>query len=399
MRPRALLAALLAALALAAPAVAVAPSDLSADPLDRAALLALPSVYRVDVTIRVNALRLADGTRVALRPKARDITESGTAVAVAPGGWLVSAAHVAAPDGPTIARLAYQSDLATRGLEHGDEAAATRWVAENGAVALGPGVTSVTVSQADPGVGTAESRAFEVLDVEPSQASDLALVRIDAPGAPALALDEAASRGTPIITIGFGTGSSLRAAEPEPVRGEHEPAIRRGTITRNGVLESEDPPRPAIAISAPVERGDSGGPVVDGEGRVRGIVTLRNAQGGIAERATDVRQLLEANDVDPGPGASADLFRAAMTAFWSLDLAEAEQGFGATRQVFPQHTLAGTEQARAAALADGDFALEGERRHGALLAVGILAAVAALACAAGLALPSLTGGRRGTTAR
>ena len=118
----------------------------------------------------------------------------------------------------------------------------------------------------------------------PSATADLALIRIRAPAAPALPLDEAASSGTPVVTIGFGVGSSLDG----PVRGENEPAMRRGRLSRTGTLEAEDgeEPRQAIAISVPVERGDSGGPVVDGDGRVRGIVTQRS-RGGRHRRAGD----------------------------------------------------------------------------------------------------------------
>ena len=94
-RTRLIIAVLACVLAPAGPAAAALPSDLSADPLDRGALLALPSVYRVDVTIEVEALKLADGTRVTLPEAARRIGESGTAVAGAPGGWLVTAAHEA----------------------------------------------------------------------------------------------------------------------------------------------------------------------------------------------------------------------------------------------------------------------------------------------------------------
>ena len=395
MRPRVLLAALLAALTVAGPASAALPADLSADPLDRGALLALPSIYRVDVTIRVDGLRLADGTRMALHPVARTIRETGTAVAVAPGGWLVTAGHVATPDAATIARLVYQSDRAGRNLEHGDEAAAAAWVKDNGATAIRPRVR-VAVSQAQAGE-EGDPRAFPVLDLEAATASDLALIRIRAGAAPALALDEAASSGTPVVAIGFGTGSALDT--PEPRRPIGEPAVRRGTISRTGVLDDEDPPRRALAIAVPVVQGDSGGPLVDGDGRVRGIVTRRSPQGGIAELATEVRQLLSAHDATPGTGASADLFRAAMGSFWALDFARAEDGLAAARKVFPPHALAGAEEARAVALGGGDFALVAERRRNGLLAVGILAAVAALACAAGLAVPALTRGGQGTRAR
>ena len=178
-----------------------------------------------------------------------------------------------------------------------------------------------------------------------------------------------------------------------------EPAIRRGTISRTGVLEDDGPTRNALAIDVPVVQGDSGGPVVDAEGRVRGIVTRRSPQGGIAELATEVRQLLDANGVASGTGASADRFREGMTAFWGLDFAGAQADLAAARREFPPHALAGVEEARAAALADGEFTLTGRRRHDGLLAVGVLAVVAALACAVGLLLPVLRDGGRGTTAR
>lgn len=398
-RTRLIIAVLACALAAAGPAAAALPSDLSADPLDRGALLALPSVYRVDVTIEVEALRLSDGTRVALPEAARRIGESGTAVAVAPGGWLVTAAHVAAPDGPTIARLARQYQLAAGGNpDHADEAAAAEWVRRTGAVAVGPGVTAVTVGQASADA-EGDLRRFPVLTVRGAGGADLALVRIRAPRAPALDLDEGKSSGTPVVAIGFGVGSAFGTGAQEPRRPVGEPAIRRGTISRTGVLEDDGPTRNALAIDVPVVQGDSGGPVVDADGRVRGIVTRRSPQGGIAELATEVRQLLDANGVASGTGASADRFREGMTAFWDLDFAGAQAGLAAARREFPPHALAGVEGARAAALADGEFTLTGRRRHDGLLAVGVLAVVAALACAVGLLLPVLRDGGRGTTAR
>lgn len=395
--PRALLAVLVALLLGAGVAAAAAPSDLSTDPLDRATLLALPSVYRVDTTIRVDALRLADGTRLPITPKARIIEERGTAVAVAPGGWLVSAAHVATPDAATLARLAYTQDRAFRGQSHEDEDAADEWVRTNGATPVGPGVVSLTVSQADAGGGMAGSRTYPVQERVPSPTADLALIRIRARTAPALPLDEASSSGTPVVTIGFGVGSSLDG----PARGEFEPAVRRGRLSRVGTLEAEEgaEPRQAIAISVPVERGDSGGPVIDADGRVRGIVTQRSREGGIAERATDVRLLLESRDIVPGPGASGDRFREAMAAFWALDFPAAVQGFDATLQAFGEHTLAGAQRSRAAALASGDFSLTGDRRRGALLAIGLVAGLAALACAAGLAGPLTRRGGRSAAGR
>ena len=91
-------------------------------------LLALPSVYRVKTTIRVNAIRLGDGRVLRCPPRGREIQEVGTAVAVTPDGWLVTAAHVADPEKGTIARLAYQTREAFAGRPHADEQAAREWV-------------------------------------------------------------------------------------------------------------------------------------------------------------------------------------------------------------------------------------------------------------------------------
>ena len=379
---RTLLAALLVTFATATGAAGAIPSDLSDDPLDRGTLLALPSVYRVEVVLHVDALRTAAGERIALPAEARDIREAGAAVAVAPGGWLVTAAHVAAPDDATLARLAYQTSLALRDRAHGD-AAAEDWVERTGAVPVGREAV-VTVTQADVGAGSIHSRAYPALAVRRSATADLALIRIEAKAAPALELDEAASSGTPVVTIGFGRGSTLDGAQP----GKLEPSIRRGVINRSGNVDDAAGSRQAILISAPVERGDSGAPVVDTAGRVRGIVTVKTIRGGRAERATEVRQLLEANRIIPGAGHTAEAFGGSMDALWRLDLAAADTGFASTLASFPAHTLAGRERDRAQEMAASTFSLRAaDRREGVLLAVGVLALLAAAACAAALLRP------------
>ena len=382
---RALAALALTALALlgtAAGAAAAPPDDLSDDPLDRGALLALPSLYRVEATIHVEALRTRDGRRVPIPPQAHEIRERGTAFAVAPGGWLVTARHVVAPDDAALARLAYQNTLAHARRPHSD-AVAERWVERTGARPVGARLVGLVVRQADAGEGAVGSRTYMPTRLEPSDRADLALLRINARGAPALALDESASIGTPVESLGFGTGGAFA----EPARGALEPAIRRGALARTGLLEGDpQEQRQAILLTIPLEPGDSGAPVIDAAGNVRGVAVIRREDGGIAERATEVRQLLEQEGVEPGIGRSAQLFRGAMAAFWDLDMAAAQRGFAAAERAFPDHTLAAHEGLRARQLAAADFDLVGERRRqGFLLALGALAVAAAVACAIGLA--------------
>lgn len=390
---RVLAAAVLALALVVAPAGAAVPSDLSSDRLDRAALLTLPSVYRIDVVLHVDALRTADGERVPLPPRARTLPESGTAFAVSPDGWLATAAHVAAPDPASVARLAYQSMRAVGGGARDDQAAAD-WVAANGARPIGYERVSVTVRQASAGEGGPKPRTFRAGAVVADRTADLALVRIEASGVPALALDEAASAGTPVVTLGFGRGSSLSEHGEEDL-GDLDPAVRRGLLSRTGLLLDEVPERQALAISVPVQRGDSGAPVVDGSGLVRGVVIRTASGGGIAESATQLRLLIASRGAAPAPGAAAERFREAMDAFWRRDYVGALRGLDATSAAFPAHTLAPREAARAAALADGRFHLEGSRRlQGTLLAVGAVAAALALACA--LALLSAARSRGGS---
>lgn len=367
---------------LPAAATGAPPDDLSEDPLDRGTLLALPSLYRVEMTLRVDALRGRDGRRIALPPQAREIEEVGTAFAVAPGGWLVTARHVAAPDDETVALLAAQNKLAFEGRAHADADAAD-FVDATGATPVGARVTRLVVRQADAGQGSARSRTYVPTRIEASERADLALLRIGARGAPALALDESASIGTPVASLGFGTGSAFA----EPVRGDLEPALRRGALARTGTLDEEEPDeRNAILTTLELEPGDSGGPIIDAQGNTRGVAVIRSDEGGIAERATEVRQLLEATGVEPGPGPTARLFREGMVAYWGLDLAAAQRSLAAAERAFPDHTLAGLEGRRARELAQADFALVGDRRRqGFLLALGALAVFAAVACGVGLA--------------
>lgn len=362
-------------------AAGAAPDDLSADPLDRAALLALPSVYRIDVTIRVEALRGRDGRRIPLPPAARTVREAGTAFGVARDGWLATARHVAAPEPATIAKLAYQEKLIAQDRPH-DDAVVEALMERIGAVPVGHRVVGRVVRPAGVG-GVGSERRYPVLELVEGDTADVALVRINAPTAPTLALDEAATLGTPVTTIGFGSGSAFGGGG----RGELEPAIRRGALGRTGNLQEGAASRDAILVGVPVEGGDSGAPVVDALGRVRGLIVLRFTDGGvrsgIAERATEVRQLLDRERLVGGPDPTAETFRAAMVAFWGLDMRTARAGFGATISRFSDHALAARELGRATALEEADFRLEGRpRRRGALLALGVLAA----AVAAGFAI-------------
>lgn len=377
------LTALLALLAVwivppVAPAPAASADDLAGDELARGVLLAMPSIYRVDVTLRVPELRTRDGERIRV-PGGRAIAELGTATAVAPGGWLVSAAHLVDPDPATLARLGYQRLRLTHG-EMVTEAAARDWVERTGARPVGGRVLGIRVTQADPGTGLSSPRRWTGVVRRTSGRADLSLLRIAAPGAPAAPLEDTVTLGTPIATIGYGRVN----AWDDPARPSGRPAVRRGRIERTGLLRG--PTRRATVVTTDVQRGDSGGPAVDGAGRVRGIVVLRGEGGGIMEQTGAVRALLAAEGIEPGEGRTGTLFRRALIRLWALDVRGAERDLAQVRAAFPGHTLAQTEALRAADLASAGYDLAADnRRRDLLLAIGAVAILLALLCVARLA--------------
>lgn len=362
----------------AAPSAGAADEDLAGDPMARAAMIALPSIYRVDVTLRIPAVRTAAGEVIQV-PGDGVVSERGTATAVAPGGWLISAAHVVDPNPRTLARIGYQRRQTAQGVAVSD-ADARRWVIDSGAEAVGARVLAVRVTQADPGTGLPSPTRWTGTVARTAGDADLSLVRIRAPGAPALELEDTVSLGTPVITIGFGRND----AWDEPGRPPAQPAVRRGELERTGALTN--PRRAATVVSTDVQGGDSGGPAVDAAGNVRGIVVLRGEGGGIIEQVGAVRRLLDAEGLEPTEGPAGTAYRRALRSLWALDVAAAERDLAVVRRAFPEHTLAQTQALRAAGLADGAYVLAGGARHRTLLAgISALALVLALACAARLA--------------
>lgn len=378
----------------AAPRTASPPLDpLSADPLDRAALLALPSVYRLESVFALDALRLRDGTRLALPEGARRLREVGTAFAVAPGGVLVAAAHVADPGGERVAATAYQA-LSAHGGTPIELEEARAWVARTGARPVDLRIER-SVRQADAGAGARASLAFSPRRLATDPSADLTVLRIGAPAAPSLPLTGSSSIDTPVVTIGFGREPAFDA----PPRGELAPAVRPGALGRSGGVESL-PHTTLVEVTTGVRQGDSGGPVVDAEGAVRGLVLFQSEQGGLAIRAGEIQSLLREEGILAGAGITTVRFRAAMSRFWDLDLAAAAAGLDATLTAFPAHTLAGPLAQRARELDAAGFALEGHRRpQGFLLALGVLSALGALACALALALGAGARTRRGVPVR
>jgi hypothetical protein len=219
--------------------------------------------------------------------RARSVGRVGTAFAVSPQGYLVSAAHVVSPSAEELAASVYLQKLAIEGRPH-SERGARAWVERTGARPTGVRLMLRTVRQADVSGDARRSRMLVPRVVAVDWGRDLVLLRVGLRDAPALALGAGRREGTRVATIGFGSDDPFSA----PQRGELVPAVRKGALGSTGPVRGE-PDRLLTRVSADVKRGDSGGPAVDQDGRVRGVVLVRlRAGGGAIAPSADITRLL-----------------------------------------------------------------------------------------------------------
>ena len=130
-------------------------------------------------------------------------------------------------------------------------------------------------------VELADKRKFEVKSVHASDRTlDLAIVRIDAEGLPAIELGDSnqAKQGQPIVAIGNPHGL------------KH--SVVSGVVSSRREIDG----RKMIQLAMPIEPGNSGGPVLDSDGRVIGVVTMKSLVTenlGFAVEINQLRPLIE----------------------------------------------------------------------------------------------------------
>jgi len=110
-------------------------------------------------------------------------------------------------------------------------------------------------------VETADGKKFDVLSIEATdRARDLALIKIDAKNLPALELGDSddLKDGQPIVVLG----------NPQGLK--H--SVVSGVVSGRREIEG----MPMIQLAIPLEPGNSGGPLVDMQGRVQGTITLKS---------------------------------------------------------------------------------------------------------------------------
>jgi serine protease Do len=153
-------------------------------------------------------------------------------------------------------------------------------------------ITNYHVSEAGAKVSVRlGSKVLPATIVKLDRPNDLALLKIKAPTAP-LPLGNSSGMllGAEIHTVGF----------PDPTRQGQKPKYTRGSISStHGAMDDER----HFQISAPVQPGNSGGPVFDDLGNVVGVVVgkLRQAENvNYAIKSNLVRKLLKQAGVYEG---------------------------------------------------------------------------------------------------
>jgi len=125
-----------------------------------------------------------------------------------------------------------------------------------------------------------DGRTFDVKSIHASDHHlDLAILRIDAKGLKPLKLGDSdkAEQGQPIVAMGNPEGLAF--------------SVVQGVISEVREVEK----LPMIQVAMPIERGNSGGPLLDRQGNVLGILTLksvRTANLGFAMPVNDLKKLL-----------------------------------------------------------------------------------------------------------
>lgn len=323
---------LIAVVVLAAlPAGAVALDDTATDRLERATYSALPSIYRLTATIRVRSL--ADDRRT-LRVD-HTIEFEGTAFGVGPDA-VVTARHLVRPS--TEQLLLSLRDL---GIE------AVRDFDPNN-VRITSRLVSIVLDRAQPtsaGVGPDRLRVTVAAVSDAASPADLALLATPRTAQPALPLDDATTGDTPIAVIGF--GSQART-----------PALRPGRIALAARVEGSSDENLVTLNDVDAQRGDSGGPVIDRNGGVHGVLIRRAVASGdlaVMTRAAAIRALAGGTGLAIETTPAQSDFAAGMRAFWARDYTLAADAVERVAQRLPRSVWITDEAARLRALAEARY--------------------------------------------
>ena len=261
-------------------------------------------VHRVKPAVAIVVAEV--GGQVTLRCAGADKTitpvpyrESGSGFLVSPRGWLITNAHVVyvAHEPPRrwitahLMEKAFRADclpavLAARGLAPGDrpgleDALAREVVATTPADRVSLEPTISVVLQNGLRLEAKIAKYSPPPAGEAMSGRDLALLRVGAADMPALALgdSERLKIGDKLSVIGF--PGVVMSHELLSASAKAQASVTHGAVSG---FKQDRANQPIIQTDAAAESGTSGGPVVDGAGRVVGVMTsVTQGEGGTVQ--------------------------------------------------------------------------------------------------------------------
>lgn len=326
------LACVVGAAALMAPMVpsAQALDETPSSALDRAAFTALPSTYRMTVTVRVDQLA-DDRHTLAIR---RTVTLHGTAFGVG-SGVVVTARPLVRPSASTL--MAALDELRvphTSTFDPND-------------VRVTSSVTTIVLHRATPDSSFSTTLNATILQTTAiGVPSKLAILRIADRDAPALQLDDSTTLGTPVVLVAFNGTTSM------------EPTLQHGQLGPAGKVKGNDDENLLTVSGIGTEETEVGGPVLDARGHVRGVLIQRAVAVGVSSvitRSVGIRQLASNAGVRVGTTSSQIAFADGMRSFWARDYTAAQESLTLASHYLPKDEWIGTLATRAQALSTADY--------------------------------------------
>ncbi len=141
-------------------------------------------------------------------------------------------------------------------------------------------------------------------------------------------------------------------------RGGLEPAVRPGTIDISAKIQGSDDEDLVALRGMSAASGDSGGPVIDAQEHVHGVLIRRALSGeslAFMTRSSSIRRLASNASMTLATTPSQSDFAFGMNAFWDRDYTASAQALTRTAIRLPDSAWIAAQAARASELADADY--------------------------------------------
>ena len=188
-----------------------------------------------------------------------------------------------------LARATYPSVVEIVGTSCGLRAQGSGWVASPSLVVTN---AHVVAGQSDTRVYTPGNQRLAGYIVYLDPANDVAVLHVPDLEAPALKLARRAARGETVVLLGYPRGGPLQA--------DYATAGRATKVIAPDALNRSRGFRTVVPLRASVEPGESGGPVINSEGRVVSMVfgATQDSEGSVGVPLSAIRDAL-ASDLRP----------------------------------------------------------------------------------------------------